>query len=199
MGLSSFYQAAAFVLSVAAIVLSANRFKREITVIGPKIEFLTRERYDVDADHSSLHERKRWHYQFDLIFQNQGDRHGLLIIDSIETVLFETVAQMKGNMRYERQYPIVVPINDGDIAKMRFGGYVYRFEETKKDETLRVSFRTWMNHKTRFWQKFKMREVIECQSQEISLLQPKRTRHGTDERLQKAKEQVTKDENNSDI
>lgn len=199
MDLSSFYQGATFVLAVVAIVLSAIRFKREITVIGPKIEFLTRERYGVDADHSSLRERKRWHYQFDLTFQNQGDRHGLLIIDSIETDLFETVAQMKDNMRYERQYPIVIPIKDGDIAKIRFGGNVYRFEETKKDETLRVSFRTWMKHKTRFWQRSKTREVIDCQPQEISLLLPKRTRHGTDERIQKSKERVANDENNSDI
>ena len=133
MDLSSFYQTAAFILSVVAIVLSAIRFKREIAVIGSKIEFLKRVRYDIDADHGSLRERKRWHYQFDLIFQNQGDRHGLLIIDDIETDLFETVAQMKKGVRHERQFPIAIPILDGVVAKIRFGGYVYRFEENKKD------------------------------------------------------------------
>lgn len=194
-----FSQAAAFALSVVAILLHVFRFKREITVIGPKIKFLTRRRYDVDADHGSLREYKRWHYQFDLIFMNQGDRNGILIIDDIETDLFETVALMKGNVRYERQYPIPIQIKAGEFTKTRFGGMVYQFEENKKDETLRISYRTWQKRKKHFWQKTGLIEVTGHQSQKISLLQPKRTKQGTDERLQKSKDRVTNAEDETTV
>lgn len=177
------FQLFALGFSLVAILISLWRFKKEITVIGPDIWLRTRAIYEIDADHGSLRERERWHYQFDILFHNLGDRNGLIEIDRINSNLFETIALMKKGIRHERQFPLAIPVKDDEIAKVRFGGYVYRFEEKKKDDTLEIDVIFLKKKKNHFWEnKYVLVNDLRTFKYDISLLQPKRTKEGTDER-----------------
>lgn len=184
-------------LALIAIIISFWRFKREIKIEGPIIDYLSRQIIPIDADHSALRGDRRWHFQFDLIFYNRGDRTGVAFIDAISSKHFETFAEMTGKMRVERQFPKSILIRDKSLEKIRFGGYVNRFDEEIEDD-LSITFRTWRKKpkkgikKLFFWEEPVLDEIDLGLYQKVVLFSPKRTKEGTDERVQKIKEQEAK-------
>lgn len=185
-----FVSLAGIVISIIAFLISLWRFKEEIKVIGPDIRMLMRDNFQIDAHHASLRERELWGYQFDLIFHNQGDKNGLVIITGIESEPFETIALWKDGMRHERQYPLAIPIRDGEIEKVAFHGNVYSFEGEMLNDELIISVDLFKKSRSHFWEEYELYSSSKTYRQEIALLKPKRAKEGTDERRKKIKEQA---------
>ena len=163
--------------------MSLFRFKKEITVVGSDIILFNLSNFKVDSDHSSYVEKKRWHYQFELIFSNNGDRNGILIIDSIENNYFDAIAIMENGVRHLRMFPIKRIIDDGSHEKIKFGGFVKRFVGNEIEETLIINYRTWKKKSAGKFRKNNIVEIIKEETQSIRLLTPKRSKDGIIERL----------------
>lgn len=177
------YPTASIIIAIIAIFLSIFRFKRELTVIGSKIEFVNIIELEIDADHSSLQENTKWHYQFELLFKNQGDRNGMMLIDKIESNLFDAIALMKGGVRHLRKFPVTKMIQSGDFLTIKFASYASAFSSTYKDEELVIHYRTWKKVKRSF-KKLKHDKLYSLTAHQVLRLnKPKRRREGIIERL----------------
>lgn len=173
---------ASIAIAIIAISLSLYRFKRELTVIGPQIKFINILDFEIDADHSAIQERTRWHYQFELIFKNHGDRNGMMLIDKIESNFFDAIALMENRVRHLRKFPIKKMIQPEDFLTIKLGSYAIAFPDDFKSEELIIHYRTWKKIKKRF-RKGTEELISSTESQKIRLNKPKRRREGIIERL----------------